>query len=452
MSQRLPVPEPTPAKPESLTQPAGYGYILRNPQFRYLLFAQILSQSALNATISMQLVLIERATESAASQVGLLMAFNLPAVLFSTLAGVIVDRVSKKQVMFLSNAFRIVTQVALTVVAFFLLERRIDPGLSLWGIYVITFATSAIGQIFAPAEGGMIPLIVGRRGLMASNSLFSISYIAMQAGGLLLLGPLAVKLFGIVPALVIGIFLYGAAAALVWLLPLDRPARPGDLHADSAYRKLVQELNEGWLFALTRPSILVALAQLSLVGLMVYVMAAIAPGYASRVLNFAPEDIVYVFWPAGAGLVVTTFLVGRYGTRFRRHLLPNIGLFVSAAGVLGLGVVPELARSQQSLGFLVATCALLLGTGLALIQIPAQTVIQEDSTDAIRGRVLTVQFTLGNLIAVPPLLALGYLADAIGISQVAILLGLILVAGALWNSLYVRRRIFNSADPGSSLP
>jgi hypothetical protein len=91
----------------------------------------------------------------------------------------------------------------------------------------------------------------------------------------------------------------------------------------------------------------------------------------------------------------------------------------------------------------------LVGIGIALVLIPAQTTIQEGATNEIRGRVLTVQLTLANALSIPLLVAAGGLADLFGIPQIVIALGTILFPLAFWNWWYARK--FPPAPPSTLL-
>jgi hypothetical protein len=67
----------------------------------------------------------------------------------------------------------------------------------------------------------------------------------------------------------------------------------------------------------------------------------------------------------------------------------------------------------------------------------------------LRGRVFSVQFMLNNLMGIPPMLALGGMADAVGIPPVLITTGLITI-GMAAISLLIRRRVIRVpvlADP-----
>ena len=131
-------------------------------------------------------------------------------------------------------------------------------------------------------------------------------------------------------------------------------------------------------------------------------------------------------------------------------LLPLIGMFIMALGLMGLGVIGLSGKEATTTTFNVAGVQLtaiwmigimspLAGIGLAFVLIPAQTAIQELATDNIRGRVLTVQLTLANALSIPLLLAAGALADVIGIAQIVIGMGVILLPIAILNWWYVRR-------------
>jgi hypothetical protein len=83
---------------------------------------------------------------------------------------------------------------------------------------------------------------------------------------------------------------------------------------------------------------------------------------------------------------------------------------------------------------------LLLGMSLSTANILAQTVLQRESPAHLRGRVFSVQYMLNNLIGIPPMLALGGMADAVGIPPVLITTGLLTIAMAAV-SLLIRTQV-----------
>ncbi len=433
-----------------MNEARGYLDVLHNRNFLALWLAQIVSLLALNSSLFVTLILIEKATQSTAQDAAVIAAFSLPAVFLAAIAGIVVDRVSKKDMLVVSNGLRVFSQLLLALLAAWGLGKQIDTAVFVSLTYVVIFINSAVGQFFAPAEGSTIPLLVGRDGLFAANSLFTLTLVATQVAAIIVLVPLTVKTLGVVGTLLLFTVFYVIATGLVALLPRDPVPRRRAFSARSVAKQAWGELAEGWGFSLSHPTILLGILQISLVTALVYVVATLAPGYAARVLGLATEDAILVFSPAGAGMLIAALLVVRYGPRVARYTLPIIGTLLMGASfyVLGLiGVIggsatvpifhmhPDLIVSATSVATITSVFA---GIALALILIPAQTAIQEEALDEIRGRVLTVQFTLANALGVLPLLTIGGLADLFGIPNVTIGVGLGLVVIALLNFAFAR--------------
>lgn len=427
---------------------SGYTAVLKNRDFRALWLAQVISNTALNGSFFVQLILIEQVTGSSAHLGAVILAFSLPAVLLSALAGMIVDRVSKKTILLWSNALRVATGVALAILAALLPQSKWIEGIFLIAIYILVFVTSAIGQFFAPAEGATIPLLVRSDNLLPANSLFSLTFIASQILGMIILAPLGVKMIGIVGSLWVAAAMYVVAAICVALIPRDQPARSETLNGASAARGAWDEIREGWHFAITHRAIFVALLQLALTSTLTMVMAELVPGFARRVLGLQPEDATYVFWPAGVGMLLASILIGRFGHRVSREMLAVIGMIGVAIGLLGLAWAgsgslifgqPLFVRFPElylTTSMFVMFFALIIGMTMAAINIPAQTIVQERSNDAVRGRVLAVQFTLSNLIGILPMIFVGNLADIVGIPRVTIFVAVVVALLALVNLLW----------------
>ncbi|MBI4674079.1 MAG: MFS transporter [Chloroflexi bacterium] len=433
-----------------MNQAQGYPPVLRNLNFLKLWIAQILSLMALQSLLLLALILIEQVNRSSIQTAGVVVAFSLPAVIFGPIAGIILDRVSKKMILVVSNLARVASQALLALLAYLGITHSIDPWLFVGLVYITIFITSAIGQFFSPAEGSMIPLVIHRENLLAANSLFTLTIVAIQVVALIVYVPIAVKTFGIFGAFVSLALFYGVATVLLFLLP-DDPVIPRETnHAESAIRRGWREIGEGWQYVIRNKLLLVAVLQFALVFMIVSVLGEQAPGYASRVLGMQTEDAVYVFSPAGFGIVLASFFVVRLGQRVPRFILPLVGMFCMALGLIGLGALGLGGRQTVTTTFDVAGISLtavwligimspLAGIGLALVLIPAQTAVQEQATDDIRGRVLTVQLTLANALSIPLLVAAGGFADVFGIPQIVIALGVLLLPLAFLNWRYVRR-------------
>ncbi|HUW13241.1 MAG TPA: MFS transporter [Anaerolineae bacterium] len=416
----------------SVESKPGFGPVLASRPFRALWIAQALAQTAQHAIHFVQMVLVEELTGSS-TQIGLvILSFTLPGVLFSSVAGVLVDRWPKRLVLVGSNALRV-----LLVSSYLLVLGAFQGWGLLLGIYVITFISSSVGQFFAPTQAATIPLLVGEEQLLAANSLFNLTLAISQVVGLIVIGPLATKLMGTSGAFVtIAVMYLGATLAVTRLPRIEAPRASAVAVASlSRWERTRAELSEGWRFVLKSRRVLLALAHLALVSTVIMIMSMLAPGFASRVLGMQPEDAVFVFAPAGVGMLLSTALLGRFGYRMRKEWASNAGLVLMGLAFAALGLVSQGYRilpeplldlypqAALSLTTTVMGISLVLGLTMSGISILGQTMLQEDSPPEVRGRVFAVQFMLSSLIGIPPMLTLGGLADVLGIPQVMLIMG-----------------------------
>ncbi len=450
--QRRPRPEvypvspvPTPTVPDAgLTRDSA---IWRNRNFLLLWLAQAISQTAQNAIWYGIVVLVQHRSNSSTQLSLAVLTLIIPSVVFGVLAGVYVDRWDKRAVLIITNVLR-------GLVAFSYAAFGLNEGLTLGLLFVVNFVFSTIGQFFAPAENSMIPALVGRNRLLQANGLFHLTFTASQLVGLVVLGPLLAKLIGIN-----GLFVTMAAAiaicgALVWPLPASRGAR--DPHVPRSGREAVRgvwrDARDVGRFVFGDRVVALATIQWTIGAILGLVVATLIPGFGERLLHVEAEDAVFVMAPAGIGMVVGTALLNRWGQRFDKHFLANLGLFVVA---FSLGLIGGLATvvdwltggnpplvSMPTLGQVsalvpvVMVMALVAGFGFVAIMVPTQTYLQEQAPIGLRGRVFAVQLMLSNLASILPLLLLGGLADLIGVDKTLLLMG-ILIGVACFISLRI---------------
>ena len=416
----------------------GFGPVLANKNFRALWFAQLLAQTSQQAIHFIQMVLIEKLTGSAMHLGLIILAFSLPGVIFSPIAGVAVDRFPKKWILVGSNLIRV-----LLALSYIFILNRLTGTWELVAIYTVTFLMATLAQFFAPAEAATIPLLVGENLLLPANSLFTLTMAMSQVIGLLILGPLATSLLQVQGGFILIALMYLGATLSVSTLPMDK--RPEGHHQSAAFgwQQVWSDFREGWHFVSGHRKIQAAMAQLVTVATLVMVMAMIAPGYAARVLGIKAENAVIVFAPAGIGMLLATGIVGRWGYRLRRIGFGPIGLVLTGLTFAAMGwvsldyqrllqpILHVYPKATFSLTSATMVLGLILGMSLASVNILGQTTLQQESPPHIRGRVFSVQFMLNNLVGIPPMLALAGVADAIGIPRVLEIVGIIAIAMAV---------------------
>jgi MFS family permease len=262
------------------------------------------------------------------------------------------------------------------------------------------------------------------------------------------LGPLVSKVFGVA-----GMFFAMAAAivlcgALVWPLPSHRGTHDPRVPASEreAVGNVWRDVREIGAFVFREQVVALAMVQWTIGAILGLVIATLVPGFADKMLRVRPEDAVFVLAPAGIGMVAGTALLNRWGDRFDKHFLVNIGLSTVAACIGGLGGLTLLVEwltngnppllempalgEVSSLVPLVMLLALVAGFGFVAIMVPTQTFLQERAPVQLRGRVFAVQLMLSNLASIIPLLLLGGLADLIGVDKTLLFMGLLIATAA----------------------
>jgi Na+/melibiose symporter-like transporter len=88
------------------TRVASFGRVLKNRSFLLLWLAQLLSLTVFNAANYGVIAIVTAVTHSTVMVGFAIISFTLPAVPFSLLAGVYVDYLNKRLVLWMSNALR----------------------------------------------------------------------------------------------------------------------------------------------------------------------------------------------------------------------------------------------------------------------------------------------------------------------------------------------------------
>lgn len=394
--------------------------VFQNRNFCFLWTSQVFGQSAQNAILFVQTVMVEGLTRSS-SLVGIMvMMYYLPAILFGLLSGVVIDRFRKKSILLFCNISRI-----FVVAAFILLHRYTRGAGLLSGVYLLSFILSTIGQLSDPAEVATVPLLVPSHLLLTANSVFHLLFNVAQVVGILFLAPISVKLTGVDGGFAVISLCYLITAGLIWPISVDEPG-PEHHSAENILPQLWAELKAGWGFIASKKPVLIGICQHALITMLTMILATLAPGFATRVLHMQPTDAVYIFFSAGVGMFAVTLWTSQAGHRFRREVLTAIGLLITTVSFVGFAFISWSGETASGVAaappaqviLQVIVMALLLGVGMTLAVVPAQTIVQERTPHELRGRVFAAQFLFINFVGLIPMLAISGMADLIGIPKV----------------------------------
>jgi len=455
-------PETQPAPSTSPSDVSSFRRVLKNRNFLLLWLAQLISLTILNAANFGIIVLVNDVTHSVVMAGIAIIAFTFPALPFGAIAGVVVDHLNKRFVLWVSNILRAVT-VLLMVIS--LLSNRTN----LLPLYVLTFMTSLIGQFFIPAEGASIPLLVGEEDLVPALSLFNITTTLSMAIGFLLLGGIISHLFPPVTLQLASLTLYVqsidvlfALVALLYLvcavLILCIPSRAFDeehlksraerteAEAGKVLEKLWAEIVDGWRIVRNDRLLFFSVIQLSVVGNIMLLIGELAGTYVRQVLHRPAADMAIILAPAAIGLVGAAIVMPRITERVGKLRLATIGFIVLGVG-FSLLPVSQLftwylygagGATSSLLLWITMLLVFFLGIAISAVNIPTQTIMQEQTPEEVRGRVFSLQFMLYNTGSIPILLFAGLFAQFLGFNGLIVLVSASLLLFCWWGRWYIR--------------
>jgi MFS family permease len=386
--------------------------VLRNRRFLALWIAQVLTQVGSNMVLFGLTVEVFTLTRTSTSVSLLILSFLVPAVIFGAIAGVYTDRNDRRLILVVTNAARGLL---------FLVLLLVQTDLAM--IYLITIVISTLTTFFGPAEAAIIPVIVGRRQLLAANSLYLLTFQGSFFVGFALLGPLIVNVAGQSWLFVIVAATYLIGAVLCLALPRHNPhigrADPVEAlgEATSAVRTTIGELIDGVRYIGTNRQIFWPLAYLALTASLIGVLGVLGPGFATQVLGLSERDFVVVVLPLGIGLVMGILVLNVYGRLFSRRRGIEGGLIGLGIALLALSLAQPLV-SRFSIGVpllgVVIAVAFAAGVAYAFVAVPAQTQLQEELPENVRGRVFGVLNMLVSIASFLPIIIVGPIADVVG--------------------------------------
>ncbi len=414
----------------------GYRSLFKNRQFMALWVAQVCCQFADRAVFVLFVAILtaQEATNPKLAEHGaaqltswLYVAFTIPAIILSPIAGVYVDRWSHRAVLVLSNVLRAFC-VGLIVLPAVSKSVMFD--------FFLAFLISIGSQFFGPAETSSIPRLTKKNELYAANSLFFTTMMIALGFGFAIGEPI-ISHIGLksAPIFVSGLFVL---ASLLLLSISDNTPK------SSSRDPWWEELRFGLSYISSNSLVFRAILKITILFSTIITLNVIAVGLTQQVLHIQPFQFGYIVAAAGVGMALGNFWVGHYGHAIRPNLLvfsgfTGLGLFMSLLGMLGT-VQDGIAWSPEQLAQLHSmmlpaslVLAALVGASCAMVAVPTQAALQAVVPEELRGKVFGAQNTAMSAASTIPVVLAGLLIDNLpgGVSSTLFLIGVpTLVVGA----------------------
>ena len=411
--------------------PGGFRAVLRNTTFRNIWFAQLAAQLADKFLLFSLIILAYEISGGSTPVAVTLLTYTVPAVLFAPPAGVIADRLDRKQIMLWCNLGR-AAAVALIPIAALIPQLRGD----FVHLLVITFIFSAVGQLFGPAEAAVIPTILPRSALITANSMALLTMVlTLVVGGAL--APIVSRIDLYAPYwLAAALLVVGATFIFASDIPgLERTTEPPVAAGRNRFHRMLIDLKEGIDALRASRGLMLAFGQVSIAVLVLFMLFALAPAYVSNVIGIAPQDSYVILGPATGGAILSAVLLGQFVRNLDRSRLLIGSLIANGITMLALAAVPQAMNQLPDLRVHAritgAAFSLILGVEFGAIMIPAITYLMETTSDEIRGRIFALLYMVINGVTALPVLAAAALSDTIGTAHVIGGLGGLLIVGGV---------------------
>lgn len=427
--------------------PGGFRAVLGHTAFRNIWFAQLAAQLADKFLLFSLIILAYQISGGSTPVAVTLLVYTVPAVIFAPPAGVIADRVNRKQIMLWCNLGRaaVVTLIPLAALV---------PGLrgDFVHLLLITLIFSSVGQLFGPAEAAVIPTILPRSALITANSMALLTMVlTLVVGGAL--APIVSRFDLYAPYwLAAALLVVGGAFILASDIPhLQRTTDDPVVEGRSRFQHMAADLKEGIDALRASRGLMLAFGQMSIAVLVLFMLFALAPAYVSKVIGISPQDTYVILGPATGGVILSAVLLGQFLRNIDRSRLLIGSLIANGLTMLALAAVPQAMTQVPDLRVHAritgAAFSLLLGIEFGAIMIPAVTYLMETTSDAIRGRIFALLYMVINGVTALPVLAAAALSDLIGTAHVIGGLGVLLLAGGAAIAIGDRRASARRAPP-----
>jgi len=399
---------------QSTTTDRGTFSALRSSNFRLYFAGQLISTAGTWMQNIAQAYLVFAITQNPLWSGVVACAAGLPLILLAPVAGVIVERYPRRDLM-------IVTQTVQMILAFILTVLMIANIVQVWQIIVLAFILGITNAFDFPARQTFIVEMVGREDLQSGIQLNSLLNSSSR-----LLGPAAAGVALVAVGAAWCFFLNGLSfIAVIFSLVLMKV--PFAIHRRSSSAPM-RQLREGLAYSQGDSLIAPLLLMTACVGLFTLPINQLFAAFAAQALNSPTDGYSAIAVGNGVGAVLAGGLVGWMAARFGRGRV--IGVMVVLASISN--ILLALQRTVVPATILSALAGLFTVSEVVSLN----TLIQAAVPDELRGRVMSLYSLAFFGLSPFGALVLGIVASQIGTAN-AVLISAIL-GGVIAGGLLVR--------------
>ncbi|MFL5778474.1 MAG: MFS transporter [Chloroflexota bacterium] len=333
-----------------------------------------------------------------------------PVILFGLFGGVIADQLPKRKTL-------MVTQTVAMILAFALFGLTATGVVQVWHVMILGALLGVANAVDMPARQAFAVEMVGRddvaNAVGLNAALFNASRILGPAAAGLLIGAFDISIAFLINGIsFIAVIVSYMAMRDEELRPIPATPRP------TSFRAVIENLAEGARYVRGTPLVLLAVSIVGLAATFGMNFQVLVPPLADNVLKVGASGYGFLMAASGLGSTCAALWVA-----FQRKPGPR----PIALGAIALGVGTVLLALSTS--FALSLVAMVIaGAGGIAMAVSANTTIQLNVPDQLRGRVMSV-YTTAFAGSVPAGgLLMGWIASSWGV-PLALLVGAVVTLG-----------------------
>jgi len=339
-------------------------------------------------------------------------AGQIPTLIITPFAGVLVDRHDRRRILLWTQAGSLVQSALLAVLTF-------TDIITVKQIIWLQVVQGIINSFDTPARQAFVSeMVEDRRDLPNAIALNS-----SMVNGTRIIGPsiggVLIAAFGEGWCFAIDAISYIAVLASIVAMRV-RPRA----HQEAAEMHLLEELHHGWKYVFHSIPIRSALLLVAIVSTAGTPYTVLMPAIAAQVLHGGPNTLGLLMTGTGVGALLGALYLAQ------RESVVGLGRIIMwASAVFGIGLVIFSLTTSLWPAFLVLAIA---GCGFMIQLAATNTILQTIVEERLRGRVMSF-YTMAFFGTVPigSLLG-GIMADHYGATRTVLVSGIICLAGSAW--------------------
>ena len=339
-------------------------------------------------------------------------AGQIPTLVITPFAGVLVDRHDRRRILLVTQAGSLIQSALLAILTF---TNIITVRQIIW----LQVIQGIINSFDTPARQAFVSeMVEDRRDLpnaiaLNSSMVNGTRIIGPSIGGLLIAG------FGEAWCFAIDAVSYVAVIGSILAMRVPPRARH-----EAAEMHLLEELHHGWKYVFQSVPIRSALLLVAIVCAAGTPYTVLMPAIAAQVLHGGPNTLGLLMTATGVGALAGALYLAQ------RESVVGLGRIIMwASAVFGVGLVIFSLSTTLWLALIVLAIA---GCGFMIHLAATNTVLQTIVEERLRGRVMSF-YTMAFFGTVPiGSLIGGIMADRIGTMPTVMFTGLVCLAGSAW--------------------